>query len=285
MELLVVIGIAALLATIVVGVIAKVKAAAYRSATGASIAALSGAIEAYYQNFKAYPGPLSDETVCGVGGAWPSGITQRPTMSENLVLGLAGGLGYNSSGQLVFAKEFVGRGPRKLVDSASSSTPMAPFYGANDRITSYSPANSAWWGLVIGNNMVPLNTDSNIPEYLDAYPEAMPILYYRAHRNAGGVASDSGNLAQYDVRQNDAYLNQQLGLTHGTQHGLRQAGSYDAPEKRIGAGYRYNLTTFMASLNDSTQPRMRDGYVLVAAGSDRIYGTDDDIVSFGKVAP
>jgi hypothetical protein len=32
-------------------------------------------------------------------------------------------------------------------------------------------------------------------------------------------------------------------------------------------------------------PRQKDGYILVAAGSDRMYGTNDDIVSFGSVQP
>ena len=113
----------------------------------------------------------------------------------------------------------------------------------------------------------------------------MPILYYRAHRGATNVASDSGNvLGQYDVRQNMAYLSSNLGNAKSAGHGLSSAGAYIDPGSR-GTGYRYNLWTFMASLSDSTQPRMRDGYVLIASGADRIYGTVDDIVSFGNVAP
>jgi prepilin-type N-terminal cleavage/methylation domain-containing protein len=289
-ELLVAIGIAAVLITLVVGVIAKVKQAAYRSTTAATIAALQGAVEQYYQNFKAYPGPVSDEAVCGLDNSGlPIGV-QRVSMSENLVLGLVGGLGFNSGGQVIFAKEFVGKGPRTLGSGAASKV-MAPFYGANDRITSYAlaPTNPAW-GLVIGNNQQPLNTDSAIPEFLDSFPETMPILYYRAHRSAPGVASDGGSggvLAQYDVRQNLVYLNVRMGMATpqaGHGHGLLTADVYTPPGNR-GPNYRYNLTTFMASPNDPTRPRVPDGYVLISAGADRIYGTDDDVVSFGKVAP
>jgi hypothetical protein len=32
-------------------------------------------------------------------------------------------------------------------------------------------------------------------------------------------------------------------------------------------------------------PRAKDGYILISAGPDRIYGTPDDITSFGKVVP
>ncbi|MFI5381571.1 MAG: type II secretion system protein [Tepidisphaerales bacterium] len=291
-ELLVALGIAAVLMALLIGVVSKVKQAAYRSSTAATIAALQGAIEAYYQNFKAYPGPISDETICGLDNSGlPGGLgNKRPTMSENLVLGLCGGLGFDSSGQnIIFSTEFVGRGPRTLANAGSSKI-MAPFYGANDRITSYAPVNPAWWGLVIASNQQPLNTDSMIPEFLDTYPETMPILYYRAHRSAPGVASDSSSniLAPYDVRQNSAYVASpaamNLGMARPLGHGLQLAGTYGVPPNRP-TNYRYNLTTFMASPNDPSRPRVPDGYVLIAAGPARIYGTDDNIVSFGKVAP
>jgi hypothetical protein len=32
-------------------------------------------------------------------------------------------------------------------------------------------------------------------------------------------------------------------------------------------------------------PRQKDGYILISAGPDRVYGTTDDVTNFGSVAP
>ncbi len=32
-------------------------------------------------------------------------------------------------------------------------------------------------------------------------------------------------------------------------------------------------------------PRQKDGYILISAGPDRVYGTTDDLTNFGPVSP
>ena len=73
-------------------------------------------------------------------------------------------------------------------------------------------------------------------------------------------------------------------------HGLRYVGIYGAGQVSPltpGPGYAYPLPAFPYLQNPQIPftPRQKDGYILVAAGSDRMYGTNDDIVSFGSVQP
>ena len=52
-------------------------------------------------------------------------------------------------------------------------------------------------------------------------------------------------------------------------------------------GYQYPYDAFAYFTNPAVanSPRSKDGYILISAGPDRIYGTNDDICSFGAVVP
>ena len=86
-ELLVVIGIIAILIGILLPVMASVQKAGYKAKTQAIISNLATVIERYYSDFRAYPGPLSNDQV----GPGTSAVTGVPniTMSENLQIGRA----------------------------------------------------------------------------------------------------------------------------------------------------------------------------------------------------
>src|SRR5262245_10863350 len=100
-ELLVVIGIIVALIGILIPVVGKVRESAKATDTAALIQQLGGAIEQYYSDFRAYPGPLPDTAIRATSNAnagfvfispWPadfvpeSGATvdglQRVTMAE-----------------------------------------------------------------------------------------------------------------------------------------------------------------------------------------------------------
>ena len=58
-------------------------------------------------------------------------------------------------------------------------------------------------------------------------------------------------------------------------------------ESKSGYQYPYDAYAYFknpASPELEPQPRQKDGYILIGAGSDRVYGTADDITSFGAVA-
>ena len=111
-ELMVVVGIIAVLISVLIPVIARVRGKAYDADTRNWLQQLSGAIERYQSDYRAYPGPLADSQVYTdtVPPVLPAGFTgftstsasgsfnvadfsnQRITGSENLALGLLGGL-------------------------------------------------------------------------------------------------------------------------------------------------------------------------------------------------
>jgi prepilin-type N-terminal cleavage/methylation domain-containing protein len=120
-ELLVVIGIIGVLLGLTLTIIPKVKRAVYGAETQSQLAALAAAIQQYYNDYKAYPGPLPNNQLCAgydsspitpfSPSATPSGLIPESTSipspynptgttfqvnyitgSQNLVLGLLGGL-------------------------------------------------------------------------------------------------------------------------------------------------------------------------------------------------
>jgi hypothetical protein len=120
--------------------------------------------------------------------------------------------------------------------------------------------------------------DSSIPEFMDRIPEYMPIIYLRANvgvpAGAGytGIASltiTPANPAQYDVTQLSFY-------------GFNKVSSVDYPIPTLPApgatGPDAPWVAYFNNPNLSGQPRGKDGFILISAGADRLYGTKDDII-------
>jgi hypothetical protein len=202
--------------------------------------------------------------------------------------------------------------------------------------------------------------DSPIPEFVDAFPNPMPIIYIRARTGAPGVISDgtvmnpSGSTAayQYDLREFIAYTgpsvaNYAMPTMGGSGIGLplNLRPMYLPANLQPGKGYVHNLygpiagytsagtpasypvsaANFSAlqqvphegsnnfgipngmtnqpdlipyfsnpnspapanspDVNYYGRPRAVDQFILISAGADGIYGTADDITSFGSVLP
>jgi type II secretory pathway pseudopilin PulG len=241
-ELLVTIGIIVLLISILIPVVSRVREAAKRADTSAWIAQLSGAIEAYHQDFKAYPGPLSNDqvrgtpaTTAGLGfvSPWPtaeyaanSGPTvdgaQRFTMSENLVLGLLGGLRpvlVGSSVQAHYDPSMVGNGPLSL--NPAQPKRYAPYIDAQN--LSWQVEGGRRTGAFVDDASRPNGADDSIiPEFVDRFSDPLPILYFRAKVGANVttppaytpdrnpvITNDlnftTGRVGQYDLSQNIGY--------------------------------------------------------------------------------
>jgi prepilin-type N-terminal cleavage/methylation domain-containing protein len=163
-ELLVVIGIIAILIGLLLPVVNRVRRIAYVADTENEISQISNACNQYYSTFHAYPGPLSNDQTAGNGGTIvnPNPITMEiytstggaaPTYTtlsspwptkwyvtgaENLVLGLMGGLRIDPGpptgvavGTLAFAPAEVGLGPLNLSPSFPGRTPSFFSTGSN----------------------------------------------------------------------------------------------------------------------------------------------------------
>jgi type II secretory pathway pseudopilin PulG len=162
-ELLVVIGIIAILIGILLPVAGKIRRAAYTADTQNEISQIANACNQYYSTFHAYPGPLSNDYIEGVNAPTP-GTIANPTAhpleqyvpngsakslgsyaisgTQNLVLGLMGGLRLDTSKTdsstspttsyvLEIAPTEVGLGPLNLSASFPGRTPSFFSAGSN----------------------------------------------------------------------------------------------------------------------------------------------------------
>jgi type II secretory pathway pseudopilin PulG len=342
-ELLVVMGIIVVLIGILVPVVGKVRTAAYATKTQQTLSRLQMAIDTYYNDFKAYPGPFSNEQVSRsttntlqpnlrIGGA-PKYLTQSTTTpgtlnlaqitgSENLLLGLCGGVSYvrsgTNAGDFYFDIDRVGKGAKNLstLEGKQDFGKQYPVYfdlkpgditvNATDKTGSYIDSGGA-------------AADTIIPEFLDGFPNGMPILYIRAYVGAQGVAFDSKTPPaaplprQYDLQQVYGYTNSTIGVGRPTSlrskyttaadftanpHGLHTVVATTSLENPPPSGftyvYPYDLFAYLrdpaaqydptpATGTASGAPKRKDAYILISPGIDRTYGTEDDITNFGSV--
>ena len=317
-EMLTVIGIIVLLVSILLPVVSSVRTKGHVADTQAMLARIATGIESYYADFKAYPGPLHNGQIFAGGGTPPapaitllnppppppgrpalSFVPEKVTQSENLVLGLLGGLKMNATGSgLTFDFQALGSGPMSL-------NPRAP-----KKYRSYMDKVSLSEGDYRDESGDA--DDSALPEFVDRFPSPMPILYMRANVGASGIVSDKLPIAtqqQYDLKQIQAYTLDEPGRTIGEgreapsdedlrprpganapitdriKHGLRQvrptATIIDPPPSTpsgLQYFYPYDLYGFMRHPSMANTPRQKDSYILISAGADRIYGTRDDAV-------
>ena len=343
-ELLVVIGIIAVLIGILIPVVGRVRTNAYIADTKNFLNVLQGAIERYHNDFRAYPGPVSNNQILNpainptinVVSPAPAGFDTTTyawnaasiTMSENLVLGLLGGLTFDNANppNIVYNPSQLGLGPESL-QYRQSQIPRYPTYT--------DATNLSWQNAPNGKtghyfDDAGAANDTIIPEFVDRFPDAMPILYLRSRVGVDSIppsattpqyaasfsatynsvitndinanATPIVRAGPYDISQIYGYTNTTIGVgkvlptyylngaataTPAIPHGLTTV----TPTATIGpagsTGYQYPYDAYPYFLNPSiaNTARQKDRYILIAPGRDRIYGTSDDICSFGDVNP
>ncbi|MFQ5490454.1 MAG: type II secretion system protein [Phycisphaerae bacterium] len=129
-----------------------------------------------------------------------------------------------------------------------------------------------------------------------------PILYYRARRAATFMSTEPNkNVGVYDHRDNRYFTGQNspsatrdgVDMGAGFTHGITKSDPTVSPEPGGQSGSGDDLSdpqydnTFERFIwdRDVTQrnvPVNRDTYLLISAGPDALYGTDDDIVNWTR---
>ena len=271
----------------------------------ALLARIGAGAESYNADFRAYPGPLSNAQIhIPAAGTIPmkaGGTIQlaKVTQAENFTVGLLGGFYADpSNGEVKFDADLVGNGPNSL-------NPRNPKKGRAymDKVslTDRNPDPATLWDY---RDDVDDADDSPLPEFLDKFPDPMPILIMRAKVGAIGVVSNQTTFAaqqQYDLNQIIGYTGKGIGVgkekpsddefrppvsnePDKLKHGLRtvdpNATSDEGQNGQMGKVYKYpyDLYGFMRHPSIANTPRQKDGYILISAGADRIYGTKDDAV-------
>jgi prepilin-type N-terminal cleavage/methylation domain-containing protein len=187
-------------------------------------------------------------------------------------------------------------------NNRSEQAPTLQFY----------PFNLTGFQDVSGN----LALDAPIPVFVDRYPNPMPILYLRARTGVHGIISDgvmtdpstsAAAAYEYDIREISPYTSTHIGLPVATTHDLvaqtggftflNAAGTGPATVDGTGvnsapdAGTYFYDPSFPLVSTQTTQnqdyngrPRAVDSFILICAGPDGVYGTSDDICSFGMAS-
>ncbi|HEX4797448.1 MAG TPA: type II secretion system protein [Humisphaera sp.] len=291
-ELLVVIGLIAVLMGILIPVAGTVRKRAYQTRTAAMVQKLASACHAYYNDFQAYPGIIDDAQLYGAGASFhgaptdgttgsqltnadPNAKIDRVTSSENLLLSLLGGTKIDN-GSFKFDLTLVQAGG---LQSLNTLNPKA--FGA------YLPFNASEVsaGKFYDAFTDPGNYDhdSVIPEFMDAFPDPLPIIYIRARPGAhgsNGVNPIAGAGAQGDWQYNYQFLQpywRQFGPPPGTNS--PQFPTYDKPNvSNVQPVYNDPVALF-ASPSVSNQARGKDTFIIMATGASRNFGTKDMIIS------
>jgi prepilin-type N-terminal cleavage/methylation domain-containing protein len=323
-ELLVVIGIILILIGLLFPAISAVQKQARASATKQEMSRLQSACNAYYLEFRAYPGPLSENQVYPQQGGCPVipvaadsvvgiyqlsqnpsnttntfKITNGVTSSENLYLGLEGQLIYpgpNSTPVFWYTPPSSGpTGPASL--NPANPGVHASYLNYSPKETTYDSSSDGAAGLASngGNaNILPIAagtaTDSSIPEFVDHFSPARPILYMRARVGTTGMLYTIAGTSYPSSTVSTAcqYNEQQL-----QPYGWVQTMTYNPPSSTTPSNQKmavnpanfptnstYNLSDFVYFANPAVTgtPIGKDGYILISAGPDGIYGDSDDII-------
>ena len=351
-ELLVVIGIIVVLIGILLPVIGKVRIQSQVADTRNWINQLGSAIERYQQDFRAYPGPFANNDIYTssvtppfTGGAFTTFVNlgttangydttllnaSKITMSENLVLGLLGGLRIDTTTptQLDYDPVTVGSGPVSLNK-----------IGLSKRFPPYLDAKQLSWQIISTGktghyfDLSAAADDTVIPCFVDRFPDSMPVLYLRAKVGAnpqasqvtagtfsnafnpvvtndlnemsaptgGAPAAYAVRAGQYDLSQIAPYINpdstgHSIGVgksiktslyttppgATGPYHGLQmQTWATPAAAPTMASQFPYDAYPYFTG--SAGVARQKDGYILISAGADHVYGTSDDICNFGAV--
>jgi prepilin-type N-terminal cleavage/methylation domain-containing protein len=311
-ELLTVIGIIVVLMAILIPVISTVRRIAQNTDTTHLLTKIATACNNYYTDFRGYPGPLPDTAVHGYNVALindpqppaasvgfsaaltspivynnvtPGATFTDVTSTQNLILGLCGGLTVNpavvATGTPYFDISLIPKGPRILNPLAAQQMPSYINPGQNDLATD-GVGNYNSVALMGTNPQAPPQWAAlgayAIPEFIDHYSQPNAIIYLRARPGAqsacdvpaanGATGSQyySAEMAPYApnfYNQVDRYNNF---TTYYTAYSIASV---------YGASFFANQ-----SLDNGTNtvPRAKDSFILISAGYDGLYGTKDDIV-------
>ncbi len=319
-ELLVVISIIAILMAILLPAISKIIANAHGTATQEEMSAISSACLSYEATFNAYPGPFSENDISNQLVKYNGGNSYI-TGTQNMLIGLMGTLydgptaptaaqlgvnGYvtiSNSGAdstampTVYVTNPLGSGP---IDYGNGGVQKAAFFNPQSVDLLPEPPSLATLAPVTAGN-----ASTWLPTLYDAYPDGLPILYYRKNPGMPGatgvpVALNSASIpagasgAAYYLGDNLPYtdsgagttvalasLDSKTGTTYNQSNGTQvqscyvsTAGSpYPALEAFANTVDNQSLiSSYVITNANAVGNPVQGDFVMISAGADHIYG-------------
>jgi prepilin-type N-terminal cleavage/methylation domain-containing protein len=282
-ELLVVIGIIALLIGILIPVVSNVRKSAYIANTKNLLQKISAACTSYQLVFHSAPGVLPNKAYdYSSGDQTPGYYFQDPayatfTQTEDLVCALSGGLTKDlrdAASKLDYKSDYLGQGP-------TSFNPLNPsksqaFIAADP--VDLSPRDQPLSDPANGLNQTFVK-DTKVSEFMDKFPDPRPVIYLRANPGAvNGSASTAPQIISptynasyhYNYRALMPYVNPaDTGEVLNQPPTVPNAPQADATVK------------YFTSEQSNATAKYAGTYILISAGPDRKFGTADDIISGG----
>lgn len=290
-ELLVVIAILALLVGILIPAVGHAKKIAQDRATQTRIMSIAAALEQYAQaNSGLYPGQADylkffgpDDDRDGVPDVDPTDFDDKRDycLAGSQVLGAA---------LTKFNVQFDNGTDLVLTTFLRSETVTNPYIELKEDFFSYLERSKTMGVVTVESD--PGDASYHMPclTVLDTFSDPMPILYFPARGGRSYLYRNSDNLDEsvFNVLDNAAYYSF-----------AKQPG--DAPESRVAEDLNptdedalaerfYELFTDTrleepldeGENDERARAYMSDSYILLGAGMDRLYFTDDDTVNFTK---
>ncbi len=333
-ELLVVISIIAILIAILLPAISKIIAEAHGTATQEEMSSISSACLSYEATFNAYPGPFSEADISQQYVKDSSGNVITGT--QNMLIGLMGTMyttpphvpgagtptlpadaGYdtiNDNGTTVYVTNPLGSGP---IDYGNGGVQKASFFNPQSVDLLPEPPSLAYPPSMGGHPVIVGGAATWLPTLYDAFPDGLPILYYRRNPgmpgatgypvalNSATAGAGGGLPAAYYLGDNQTYTDSTtLVAKNGTAYPQNSGNVLSCYSTAYGSSYlnffantvvNQGLVTGYSSTSANGQGYPVQGdFVMISAGADHIYGfntvgyngalplpTSDDIVVFG----
>ena len=310
-ELLTVIGIMCILMAILLPSISVLWKMSKDASTWSEMSSLAAAINNYKATEGTYPGPVREEMLYGfanppygtgpmaigfVSGSAPAGQPSLPsqptalTSSQNLVLGLLGGLLPSSSPAGIFYDPWqIPRGPYNLNINAPQQ--IKAYYDLSNKydLSMDNSGNYTSWTVVNPQNGI-TSGQFAVPEFMDHYATPRPIIYLRARVGAPqtvDVALAGGSSPQYYSAEMLPYwVSGFRETTTGTFFptvGTMFPSYYETTSgvTTLPSLWPNSVAFFQnpaMDLTTSPTARGKDAYLLISAGIDGIYGSKDDLI-------
>jgi len=292
-ELLVVIGIIALLMAISMPVLRSVRIASKVTMDTAGISSMGIAIEAfksdigYYPPSNTLPMNVSYDLIRASGDPGADDLTQRDTGAHRLFEALCGldTLGYEKNGHYETDDEMNDIDDGTPVafdrfDTKAETKRWGPYLELKN--INFGPVSKAYsegsgYGTENSNNVFLSNINPTIDR---------PVLYYRANKLSRVIAGYD-NFAIYNYDDNRLLTQDYLGGNNYHPDLDDDAGDLEDftryfwdPTTGFGQDDNEEVERELRMNSSAARPHNKDTYVLINAGPDGLYGTYDDITNY-----